>query len=337
MLDYFLSVVCVVRNQQDSLHKTISEMSDFLGKHLRDYELIIIDNASTDNSANILRDMTPETGIANLQIYVLATYTDIDTASWVGLENALGDFVCVFDPLSDNIHFLSTMFDRVAAGDDVVFARNSSTTSQGIFYTIGFRIFNRLYTMINGTNLAKDAPRFRLLSRKVVNFILQTTNSTAAYRHLPLKGGFAKSVLEYHFTPSKAKAKRISDNIDRAMRVLISSSISPLRLATLLSMVGASVNLIYSAVILALRLLYDDITPGWASLAIQQSVMFFLISFVLMILCEYFLYYMGANASSKIHIGQEFSSAKMTGLKRLNIEETKTQNSHASTKATKTG
>ena len=86
--------------------------------------MIIIDNASNDESIRVLRNLTGQAGYPNLQVFALTKAVDDDTASWVGLENALGDFVAIVDPLLDDIAILPEMLNRATTGVDVVFANN---------------------------------------------------------------------------------------------------------------------------------------------------------------------------------------------------------------------
>ena len=123
-LPVFLSIVVVTRNQSRNLEKLISAIANKVSSLVSDYEQIIVDNASEDDSVSLLRELTGEDGQPNLQVYALTKEVDSDTACWVGLENALGDFVVVIDPLRDDIEFLPEMLDQAASGADVVFATN---------------------------------------------------------------------------------------------------------------------------------------------------------------------------------------------------------------------
>ena len=120
----FLSLVLVLRNQANQLEAIITEATACISDLVSDYELIVVDNASQDDSVTILKELTSECGLPNLQVYALTKEVDVDTASWVGLENALGDFVTVIDPLMDDIGFLPEMLDKATAGADVVLATN---------------------------------------------------------------------------------------------------------------------------------------------------------------------------------------------------------------------
>lgn len=324
----FLSVVFVVRNQSKSIEETLTDAAAIISTIVSDYELIVVDNASDDESITTLKHLTGENGLANLQVYALTKEVDAGTASWVGLENALGDFVAVIDPLVDDISFVPQMLEKAVTGADVVFAHNEQKPEQSLAYRSADAAFHGLYNKLNGVNLAKEAPQYRILSKRVINFILQHPQPAMTYRHLPATGGFARSYLTYSATPKSSPSKRLGESIDRGMRLLVSTTRAPMRLVTYLSLFGAIANVVYSIYVLAVGALNPDVAPGWISVSLQQSGMFFLISLVLLVLGEYILNMASlSNEGPLYHVGQEFTSARMTRLEKLNIEEISTEQS----------
>jgi hypothetical protein len=240
----------------------------------------------------------------------------------VGLENALGDFVAVIDPLLDDIDFLPEMLDKAVRGADVVFANNQQKPRQGLAYRFAYGAFNYLYKLFNGIHLAKEAPHYRLLSKRVVNFILQHPQPAVTYRHLPATGGFVRINMEYSAKPRARTPKKLGESIDRGMRLLVSTTQAPMRLVTVLSLFGAATNLLYSFYVVGVGLFKTDVAPGWVSMSLQQSGMFFLISLVLLVLGEYILNMASlSNEGPLYHVGQEFTSARMTRREKLNIED----------------
>jgi glycosyltransferase involved in cell wall biosynthesis len=317
----FISVVFVVRNRSDHLNGVITNLIKTISPLVTDYELILVDNASTDDSVATLKKLTLEAGQPNLQIYALTKQVDTDTASWAGLENALGDFIAVIDPFADDIGFLPKMLENALSGADVVFAKNESAPTQDFAYRLAYSAFNRLYKWFSHIDLVSDAPQYRLLSKKVVNFILQHSQPSITYRHLPATGGFARANLNYNSKPQFSEPKSLKDGVDRGMRLLVSTTRAPMRLVTFLSLFGAGANLAYSFYVVAVGFLKKDVAPGWISLSLQQSGMFFLISLVLLILGEYILNMASlSNEGPLYHIGQEFTSARMSRREKLNIE-----------------
>jgi len=318
----FLSVVFIVRNHSDYIEKMLSEAANQISGIVSDYEFIIVDNASDDDSIAVLKSLIKEDGQPNIQVYALTKEVDADTVSWVGLENALGDFVAVIDPLMDDIEFLSEMLDKAVGGIDVVFAHNETKQSHNFAYWCTCAIFNLLYKLFNDIHLSNEAPQYRVLSKRVINFILQHPQPALTYRHLPATGGFGRVNLSYSAKRKSSQMKPLGESIDRGMRLLVSTTRAPMRLVTSLSLFGAVANLVYSIYVIAIGFLKSDVVAGWISLSLQQSGMFFLISLVLLVLGEYVLHMASlSNEGPLYHVEQEFTSACMTRREKLNIEE----------------
>ena len=311
-----------MRNHSGIQEQTISELAAAVSPLVSDYELIIVDNASSDDSVAGLKALTGEHGLANVQVFALTKEVDADTASWVGLESALGDFVAVIDPQVDEIGIIPKMLHQAAAGADVVFVNNEQKPAQSVPYRMAYFIFNGLYRWFGGIHLANEAPQYRLLSKQVVNFILQHPQPALTYRHLPASGGFAKANLSYSAKPRGTQPKHLASSVERGMRMLMSTSRAPMRLVTALCLFGAFANILYSVYVVAVGFFKADIAPGWISLSLQQSGMFFLISLVLLVLGEYVINMARlSNEGPPYHVGQEFTSARMTRREKLNVED----------------
>jgi hypothetical protein len=79
---------------------------------------------------------------------------------------------------------------------------------------------------------------------------------------------------------------------------------------------------VYCVYVISVGIFKADVAPGWISFSLQQSGMFFLISLVLLVLGEYILNMASlSNEGPLYHVGQEFTSARMTRREKLNIEE----------------
>lgn len=318
----FLSVVVVVKNQSSDITSILTEISNVVSPLVSDYEIILVDNASTDNPHATFKTITRETGLPNLQIFCLNKEVDHDTAFVVGLEHALGDYIAVINPMSDDIRFVPTMLTKAVEGSDVVFAKNELKTRDTMLYRFCFWMFNILYKRFTGIHLSKEAPEYRLLSKRVVNFILQHPMPAVTYRHLPATGGFSKSVLSYSAQPKHRRTKHLMESFDRGMKLLISTTHNPMRIITTLCLFGAVSNLVYSGYVIAIALIKKNVAPGWVTLSLQQSGMFFLISLVLLMLCEYIIHMISLSSNAPLYyIAQEFTSAVIRRKQKLNIEE----------------
>ena len=236
----FLSVIVVTRNQADNLGSALTALSNAITGVVSNYEIIVIDNASDDATIDQLKELTAINGLPNLQVFSLTSCLDKDTASWVGMENALGDFIVMIDPIHDNIELLPNLLIAATSNNDVVFAYNQEKPRQSFWYRIFHLFFKVFYKWLSGIDLSKEAPSFRMMSRRLVNFMLQHPYSRITYRHFPAASGFSKTTILYKSAfKNQSPKKTFKDGLERAILLLVSTSQAPMRLVTLLSLFGA--------------------------------------------------------------------------------------------------
>jgi len=335
MYEMMVSVVMVVRDQQANLPRWLAAIEEKLAPIARDYEVIIVDNASADLSVAMLESLSVER--PNLQIYCLSSPVTEDVAVMAGLEQAIGDYMLAFDPRLDDIAQISVMLkEAVERGNDVVLARALDIKADSRLYDALARCYIRLFRFISGLDLRIDTPRFRLLSRRVVNYILQHEDAAVIYQIIPVASGFKRSLLEYrHSMPlENIPPKQILDGVKRGLSLMVGTSMVPMRFASITSLVAALLSLLYSFYVVGVFFFKDGVMPGWTTLSLQMSGMFFLMSLALAILAEYVVHISAmASRRPQYHIAREFRSNQITREQRLNI----VQGSQPVVKVTNTG
>ena len=319
----FLSLVFVTRNQPESIKKLLLGLTTSISSLVKDYEIILVDNNSDIDVMNLYKTIIDDHNIPNVQIYALSKQVNKDTASWAGVENSLGDFVVIIDPSIDDINILPKMLESAINGKDIVFGENKSLyNKKGYFYSAASKIFYWFFSQFSNENMRLDIPRYRILSKRAVQFILQHNHPALTYRHLPFSRALSRSIINYSHAPSQSIKHSFQDRLDNVIELLMSNTRTPMRIVTFLSLFGAISNIVYSFYVLIIGFFKSDIAPGWISLSLQQSGMFFLISLVLLILGEYILHMVSlTNEGPSYHIGQEFTSRHLTTRRKLNIEE----------------
>lgn len=318
--DSFISAVIVTRNDAESIDFKLGELSNVLGGLAKEYEIIIIDNSSDDDTLNLLRDLCEESKLPNLQVFSLLSKIDYDLAVTAGIEQALGDFVFVLEMESWDVSKLEEMIVSSSSGKDVVFANNLSM-KRSIPYLFSSKVFYFLYKRFTGIDLSNDIGQQKVFSRRAANYILSSARPEIALRHMHASIGFTRETIEFNSKVRRVDRTGLSRSINRGIGILISSSNAPLRLVTFASMAGGIMAIGYSFFVLWEAFTNRDVAPGWASMSLQLSFMFFLLSLVLLVLGEYMI--RTNNQKSALNgyfFSQEFNSSRMTRLTKLNVE-----------------
>jgi glycosyltransferase involved in cell wall biosynthesis len=317
-----LSVVFAVQNEVESLHGIISRIADIMSRLASDYEIVVVDNGSIDQTSTLLQELTSEDGESNLQVYTLAGRVDDLTARWVGIENSLGDIVICIDPRHGDIDQLEHLAREAANGNDIVFTRRTFPRGRrSLPRTLLYKAFGVATKVSTGLDLDSYSTSLIAISRKVINYLLQFPDPQIKFRNLPSTTGFRRTSITIPLRRTYGSDIKLRESLSRGIQLVTSSSENPLRLATSLSAFGAFASLAYSIYVVLIWAFKEDVAPGWVSLSMQQSGMFFLISLVLLVLSEYVLEISRkANSGPAYYIANEFTSAKLTRKARLNVE-----------------
>jgi polyisoprenyl-phosphate glycosyltransferase len=325
-IDALISVVMVVHDAADHAQGWVEAASAILSEQASDYELVVVDNGSTDATPLKLQELCQSH--RDLQVYSLAGESDLDIAILAGLEQAIGDYVVILDPALDDLAQIPRLIEAALGGHEIVLARRlgggvSSERDRPGVYGFMSKAYIRLFKLVTGVDLRLDTPRYRLMSRRIVNFVLQHDAAYLVYQTVPVSTGFRRTVIEY-----QSAAPMLADNrqrsipraVSRGMALLINSSELPLRFATFISLLAAGLSLLYSVYVLVIYLFSDEVAPGWTTLSLQMSGLFFLLAMALAVMSEYVMHISRlASRRPLYHIASEFRSEQLTREQRLNV------------------
>lgn len=104
--------------------------------------------------------------------------------------------------------------------------------------------------------------------------------------------------------------------------MLINTTFGPLRMVNILCFLGAMSNILYSIYVVVIAIIKDDIAPGWVTMSLQLSGMFFLISLVLLIFGEYIINIKSVVDQGPLYfVSKEYTSKVFTKRSKLNVQE----------------
>lgn len=146
------SVVIPVLNEEESLremHKRVTEVLDSMKK---EYEILFIDDGSTDTSFQILKEL--ELKDKKVKMYSFRRNVGKSNALMCGFARANGDFIITLDAdLQDDLENIPTLYQKLLGQDlDLI----SGWRKHRIDTTVkkyGSKTFNKLVSVMFGTQL----------------------------------------------------------------------------------------------------------------------------------------------------------------------------------------
>lgn len=286
--DTFVSVISPVRNAEAWLAIYLREVSALLADEYQDYEVVLIDNASTDGTVEVVERLQQE--LRNVQLYSLARSIPHESAFVVGLEQAIGDVVVTLDAAYDPVTPISEMADLSYSGVDIVYGLRRDRLQRSISLYNGLsRVFFRFYRFITKENLPIAASTLRLYTRRAINSFLDNGDRYSLFPVIGAFSGLRYRTFDYeriNRTGSPDK-QSYAAAVARAFRLFFLSSHYPLRLLSLAAIAGAFLNVLYSIYVVLVNLVKPTVAEGWTTLSLQNSVMFFILFMILAVLSEY--------------------------------------------------
>ncbi|WP_417521607.1 glycosyltransferase family 2 protein [Marinobacter sp.] len=262
-----LSLVVPLYNERPMLPLFFERVLPVLATLDLHWEIVLIDDGSDDGSAQYIRSVIDRTPA--IRLIKLSRNFGKEAAMTAGLEHAKGDAVIVLDAdLQDPPEQIPAMVECWQSGVDVVLMQRRSRAGETAFKRWSAHLFYRLLNRTSRTNIPVDTGDFRLMSRKAVTALLLLKERNRYMKGLFAWIGMPTQVIQYDREP-RASGETKWDYpglVGLALEGLTSFSISPLRWATLIGLIAASMGALFGAWIVVKALMLGDATSGYPSL-----------------------------------------------------------------------
>jgi glycosyltransferase involved in cell wall biosynthesis len=289
MRDLIISVVIPVYNQREQIMPFLEETLGVLRASFRNYEVIVVDDASSDETTAAIRERIA--AMHNARLLVLSRHQGTEVALTAGLDHAIGDYVVLMSKdLRDPPAFLPKLVARAREGYDVVYAKKPAGRERGSLpYRVASRLFYRLSGHLTGLRLPEDASEFRVLSRRVVNAVSRLKEHNRVMRIMFAYMGYTTVGIPIDVRGGRAGDARrnYADKLELALDAIIAFSNKPLRYVSVLSIIISTVSLLCAVGVFVQKLLSNDAVEGWTSLMLVLLSMFCLLFLFLAVLSEY--------------------------------------------------
>ncbi|MEU0543393.1 glycosyltransferase family 2 protein [Nocardia sp. NPDC005978] len=261
-----LSVVVPIYNEELILPQFLKRLRAALDGLAQRYEVIAVDDGSSDSTAGILLLCARSWG--ELRIVRLRANAGHQAALSAGLSCAEGRWTVSLDAdLQDPPELIPEML-AIALDEDVevVYGVRGDRSSDTYFKRQTARIFYRLLRRLSHIDLPLDAGDYRLMSRLTVDAVLSTSEHGRVLRIVVPALGFPSAEVSYRRGARDAGASKytLSRMWHLAMDSAIVYSLVPLRVATWCGALGFAAALLLS-VFAAISHAVGNTVSGWAS------------------------------------------------------------------------
>lgn len=234
----FLSVVIPAYNEAEMIQTSYDEICQVLDTLDIDYELIFVDDGSTDGTFDEIRKIY-DTGNVNVHCISFSRNFGKESAIFAGLKEAKGDSCIVMDcDLQHPPKVISEMYRLWKEGYEIIAGVKNSRGNEGVFHRLTAKLFYSIISRCSNIDL-KDASDFILLDRVVVDALLSMPEVATFFRGLSRWVGFKYIELPFDVEDRRfGKSKWSSKSLIRyAIHDIAIFSADPLQLVTIMGVV----------------------------------------------------------------------------------------------------
>lgn len=268
-----VSVVIPAFNEAGSLAATIGPIAQFMRERARGFEILVVDDGSSDDTAETAASLPAEMHVTVVQ---LSRNFGQGAAISAGLDLARGDVVVCMD--ADGQHPLpvaAEMLGHWEQGADMVYAYKRTRSDETAFKRMGSRLFYRLISMGTNVTLPPHASEFRVLDRAVVEALKRMPERTRFMKGLFAWVGFPSKGIPYEPLPRTQGISSYSRRklVAFAWTGLTAYTAVPLRAASAVGLLLSAAALCYGVWVVLEKWIFGGDVPGWPT--IVASIMFF--------------------------------------------------------------
>jgi dolichol-phosphate mannosyltransferase len=249
------SLIIPIYNEEENINEMYRRLHHVMEQLDGDVELILIDDGSRDRSLKMMRELHHRDN--RVHYLSLARNFGHQIAVTAGLNFVQGKCIIVMDAdLQDPPELILTMIEKWHQEYQVVYAQRISRQKEGWLKRLTAYLFYRLLRRLAKVDIPVDTGDFCLMDRQVVDILNSMPERNRYVRGLRAWVGFRQTSVLFERNPRFAGDVKYTfgKSLSLAIDGIISFSTVPLRLATYLGIISATIAMIMIVLVLYWRI-----------------------------------------------------------------------------------
>ncbi|MCI3871084.1 glycosyltransferase family 2 protein [Lactococcus petauri] len=264
-----LSIIVPAYNEEETIELFFDEVNAQTLDLPLDKTFYFINDGSSDRTLDVIKTLSQKH--SNVKYISFSRNFGKEAALLAGLRAASGDFVTVMDAdLQDPPNMLNEMYDKLQEGYDIVGTRRVSRKDEPFIRSIFARAFYKIMNTISSTQMVDGARDYRLMTRQVVDSILDLPEHNRFSKGLFSWVGYDVFYLEYNNVERVAGKTSWSfwGLLHYSIDGIINFSDAPLSLATFIGFISFLISLCMSLFYALKTIIWGEIVQGFPTLII---------------------------------------------------------------------
>ncbi|MFL5331218.1 MAG: glycosyltransferase [Gemmataceae bacterium] len=309
--DLFASVVAIIGDDPAILRPYVDEVCRHLDERYTNYEVVMVDNGAGPEVVAAVRPLLAE--YKCVRLVRLSRKMDDETAILAGLDSTIGDFVVTMDPNLDPPNQIGPMIEQCQAGSDLVLGVDRGRLPASPLYRFGRRLLLSLVRWLVGVRLVRGATMLRAMDRQSVNALTQNRLRKRYFQVVAADVGLTTATHHYDSIcrSGQPPKPRFFRAVRKGLSVLVHNSTVPLRLVSVLGILGSFLSLFASLYTVAI-FFFKGAVPGWTTTNLLVSGLLFVLFLMITLIGEYLGRVLDQTSDRPLyHVREEQSSAVM--------------------------
>lgn len=283
-----ISFVIPVYNEELGIPQLIKVITSYINKNPRyNFEVILIENGSVDNSFNLLNKAAKKD--KRFKVLQLSRNFGCDGGIVAGMHEATGDAcVIMMADLQEPVEIVTKFIKKWEEGYEIVYGIVKKRTS-GAVRNLSSVLYYKLLNLATNNAFPENVSDFRLIDKRVMEAINSMPEQNKYLRGLVTWTGFKNTGIE--FDRKERFAGESKADFITVLRVakngIFSFSYLPLRFVSYLGITITIISFIMIIFYLVLFLIEGRVAPGITSIILLMLFLFGVLFFILGIISEY--------------------------------------------------